>query len=410
MAEPAGIVIAGAGLAGGNAAVRLRKDGFDGPLSLIGIEPDPPFGRPPLSKTYLRGEEDVWWVRPPEWYPDNNVELIHDFVDRVDTREHRVGLRSGRVLAYQRLLITTGGRNRLLKVPGAELAGVHQLRTRAESDAIKAEARPGAHALVVGMSFIGSEVAASLRQLGLEVTAVLPGRFPMERVLGTEVGEVMAKIHRDHGVRLVDKDRVARFEGSDRLALAVTEKGERIPCDLAVVGVGIEPEVEFLEGSGIAVENGILVDELCQTGVPGVFAAGDVANHLHPIFGRIRVEHYNNGEKMGRAAARSMLDQNKPYGYVHSFWSDQFEHKLEYSGYAETWDRFVVRGSLEERKLVGFYLKDGVLRAAMGLDRGGDPELEPDSELAACARLIAAKARVSEAALADESVDLKSLS
>jgi 3-phenylpropionate/trans-cinnamate dioxygenase ferredoxin reductase subunit len=410
MAEPAGIVIAGAGFAGGNAAVRLRKDGFDGPLSLIGVEPDPPFGRPPLSKTYLRGEEDVWWVRPPEWYPDNKVELIHDLVERVDPREHRVGLRSGRVLTFQRLLITTGGRNRRLNVPGTGLAGVHQLRTRAESDAIKAEARPGAQALVVGMSFIGSEVAASLRQLGLEVTAVLPGRFPMERVLGPEVGEVMAAIHRDHGVRLVNNDRVARFEGSDRLALAVTENGERISCDLAVVGVGIEPEVEFLEGSGIAVENGILVDELCRTSVPGVFAAGDVANHLHPIFGRIRVEHYNNGEKMARAAARSMLDQNKPYGYIHSFWSDQFEHKLEYSGYAETWDRFVVRGSLEERKLVGFYLKDGVLRAAMGLDRGGDPELEPDSEMAACARLIAAQARVSEAALADESVELKSLS
>jgi 3-phenylpropionate/trans-cinnamate dioxygenase ferredoxin reductase subunit len=140
-----------------------------------------------------------------------------------------------------------------------------------------------------------------------------------------------------------------------------------------------------------------------------VYAAGDVANHLHPVFGRIRVEHYNNGEKMARAAARSMLDQSKPYGYIHSFWSDQFETKLEYTGHAASWDRFVVRGSLEERKLVGFYLQDGVLRAAVGLDRGGDPELEPESELAACAGLVAAQARVSEAALADESVDLESL-
>jgi len=189
----------------------------------------------------------------------------------------------------------------------------------------------------------------------------------------------------------------------------VTADGERIACDFAVAGVGIEPDVPAFAGSAIAQENGILADEWCRTSAADVYAAGDVANQLHPVFGRVRVEHYNNAEKQGAAAARSMLGSAAPYDYIHTFWSDQYEHKIEYAGHATNWDDFAVRGSLEEGKLVGFYLLDGAVQAAVGLDRGGDPELDLDSEMAAGARLAARRARPGRAAVTDEQVDLWSL-
>jgi 3-phenylpropionate/trans-cinnamate dioxygenase ferredoxin reductase subunit len=263
--------------------------------------------------------------------------------------------------------------------------------------------------VVIGSGFIGSEVASSLRQLGLKVTSVMRGKAPLDAVLGPEVGAVFAAIHRAAGIELMVTDEVVRFEGSLHVERAVTKKGRRIACDLAIVAVGIEPNVEIVKGSGIATSDGILVDATCHTNVPGIFAAGDVANHLHPIFGRVRVEHYNNAEKMGAAAARSMLGSRTPYGYLHSFWSDQFEHKLEYVGHARKWDRFVVRGSLDERKFVGFYLQAGKVRAAVGLNRGGDPELDKDGEMAKAARLIAKGARPSPALLADEKANLASI-
>jgi len=256
------------------------------------------------------------------------------------------------------------------------------------------------------MGFIGCEVAASLTQLGVRVTAVFPGRAPLERVLGGQVGALISGIHRANGVDLRPGDQVAAFEGTERLEAIVTAAGHRIACDFAVAGVGMEPDIP-----GVAVEqqNGILADELCRASAPDVYAAGDVANHLHPLFGRIRVEHYNNAEKQGAAAARSMLGSTAPYDYVHTFWSDQYEHKIEYVGHVAKWDEFAVRGSMEEGKLIGFYLVDGVVRAAVGLDRGGDPELDLDGEMAACARLVAARARPAAAVLADDGTDLWSL-
>jgi 3-phenylpropionate/trans-cinnamate dioxygenase ferredoxin reductase component len=189
----------------------------------------------------------------------------------------------------------------------------------------------------------------------------------------------------------------------------VTGSGARVPCDFAVAGVGIRPEVPPIAGGDVKEDNGLLTDEVCRTSAPDVYAAGDVANQLHPLFGRVRVEHYNNGEKMGAAAARSMLGSDAPYDYLHSFWSDQYDHKLEYVGHATTWDDFVIRGSLEERNFLGFYLSGGQLLAAAGFDRGGDPELDFDGEMAACARLVAQRARPARKLLADERTDLWSL-
>jgi 3-phenylpropionate/trans-cinnamate dioxygenase ferredoxin reductase component len=403
-------VILGAGIAGGNAAATLRDEGFEGRVILIGDEPGVPFGRPPLSKTYLRSEEPLedWYVRPAEWYGEHDVERLEATVVVVDADAHKIVLESGEEIEYEKLLIATGGRNRRIDVPGADLEGIHQLRTVAECEAIKSEAVADRRAVVVGMSFIGCEVAASLTQLGVRVTAAFPGTAPLERILGKEVGGAVGAFHRAKGVDLLPESQVTAFEGSGRVETAVTAGGDRIPCDFAVVGIGIQPEVPQLDSS-LALDNGVLVDELCRASAPDVYAAGDVANHLHPLFGRVRVEHYNNGEKMGSAAARSMLGSTAPYDYIHTFWSDQYEHKLEYAGHATEWDRFVIRGSLEDGKLLGFYLKSGVLLAAVGLDRGGDPELDEDSEMAASARLVAAQARPEAEQLADEDVDLWSL-
>jgi 3-phenylpropionate/trans-cinnamate dioxygenase ferredoxin reductase subunit len=406
------IVIVGAGLAGGNAAATLREEGFAGRVVLIGREPGIPFGRPPLSKTYLRSEEDLdgWYVKPEGWYEAHGVErLVGPSVVEIDAAAHSLALDSGEAVAYAQLLVTTGGRNRRLRVPGAELAGIHYLRTVADCDAIKQEARAGRRAVVVGMGFIGCEVAASLTQLGVSVTAIFPDHVPLERVLGRELGDAMAAIHREHGVELLAEHELASFEGAERVEAAVTGEGVTVACDFVVAGVGIEPEVPSFAGAAVEQSNGVLVDERCRASAPDVFAAGDVANQLHPLFGRVRVEHYNNAEKQGRAVARSMLGATAAYDYVHSFWSDQYEHKLEYVGHATSWDQFVVRGSLEERRLIGFYMRDGQVLAAAGLDRGGDPELDEDSEMAACARLVAQRARPAAAQLADECFDLWSL-
>ena len=407
----AGIVIVGGALAGGNAAVTLREEGYRDRVTLIGREPGVPFGRPPLSKTYLRSEEDLtgWYVRPAGWYEEHDVDrLVGPTVAAIDTAAHTVRLSSGQELQYQKVLIATGGQNRRLELPGAGLPGLHYLRTVAECEAIKAEA-VARRAVVVGMSFIGSEVAASLAQLGVHVTAIFPGRYPLERVLGGEIGAIFGGIHRANGVELLAGEQVAAFEGTERLEAVTTASGVRVPCDFAVAGVGIEPVVPAFAGQPVAQDNGVLVNELCRASAADVYAAGDVANILHPLFGRVRVEHYNNAEKQGAAAARSMLGSAAPYDYVYSFWSDQYDHKLEYVGYVTKWDEFVVRGSLQEGRLVGFYLVNGVVRAAAGLDRGGDPELDHGGEMAAAARLVADQAQPPPGLLADEQADLWSV-
>ncbi len=403
------IVIIGGGMAGGNAAATLRDEGFSGPVVLLSREPNVPFGRPPLSKTYLRSEEDLagWYVRPAGWYAEHDVELRNGVVvAAVDPAAHTVTLDTGAEIRYDKVLIATGGRNRRIDADGADLPGIHYLRTVAQCDAIKQEAVRGRSAVIVGMGFIGCEVAASLTQLGVRVTAVFPGQDPLERVLGDQVAGVMSAIHRANGVELLAGEQAAAFEGTSRVEAVVTRSGRRIECDFAVAGVGIEPDIPAV---GVEQQNGILVDERCRASAPDVYAAGDLANHLHPLFGRIRVEHYNNAEKQGAAAARSMLGSTAPYDYVHSFWSDQYDHKLEYVGHVEKWDQFVVRGSVRDGKLIGIYLVDGIVRAAVGLDRGGDPELDTDGKMAACVRLVAMQASPAPAVLSDEKTDLWSL-
>jgi 3-phenylpropionate/trans-cinnamate dioxygenase ferredoxin reductase component len=405
------MVIVGGGKTGGTAAATLRDEGFEGPVVLISREPGIPFGRPPLSKTYLRSEEDFdgWYVRPADWYEAHDVELRADSVVAVDSAAHTLVLESGQELEYQKLLLATGGRNRRLRIPGAELPGIYYLRTMADCDAIKREAVAGRRATVVGMGFIGSEVAASLTQLGVHVTAVFPGRNPLERVLGEQVGALIGAMHRANGVRLLAGAQVVAFEGAERLEAVELADGDRVRCDFAIVGVGIDPEMPAVAGAAVAQDNGILVDEWCRTSAADIYGAGDAANHLHPVLGRIRVEHYHSAGHHGAAAARSMLGSAAPFDHIHNFWSDQYEHTLQYVGHTTSWDDFAVRGSLQDGKFVGFYLVAGVVQAAIGFDRGGDPEWEPASEMAACALLVARRARPDRGLLTDERMDLWSL-
>ena len=403
-------VIIGASLAGARAAAVLREEGFDGDVQLIGGEGQPPYNRPPLSKGYLRGQErfEDQLVHPVAYYAEHDIQLrLGIRATGIDPARKRVELEGGEHVGYDRLLVATGGRNRALSVPGADLDGIFQLRTVEDCDRIRAAARSGRRAVVIGLGFIGSEVTASLRQLGVEIAAVEGHPVPLARVLGKEVGEVLAGIHRDHGVELVLEDSVAAFEGAGRVERVRTKKGRRFECDLVIAGIGIAPNSELLAAAGAAVDNGVLVDERCRTSLPDVYAAGDVANHLHPIFGRLRVEHWNNAFQQGRAAARSMLGREEPYDYLHSFWSDQYEHVIEYVGFAASWDALVFRGRPESRKFLGFYLQEGMVRAAVGLNRGGDPEdPKAESELKLVARLIRDRVRVEPSKLADEEVDL----
>ena len=398
-------VIVGGNLTAGAAVSTLRDQGFDGGIVVVGEEPHPPYERPPMSKGYLRGEEslDDAYLRPPEWYAENDVDLeLGVTATRVDPRDRVVELKDGRRVSYEKVLVATGGQNRRLPVPGGDLEGVLYLRTVEDSDAIKAEARPGRKAAVVGAGFIGCEVAASLRKLGVEVEVVEIFETPLVRVVGPEVGHVYESIHRDQGVRFHFGETVERFEGTHRVEEVVTAQGVRIPCDFAVVGVGIRPATDVVDGTDVVVENGIPVDRFCATNVAGVYAAGDVANHDHPLFGRrLRVEHWDNALKQGAAAARNMMGNETVFDDPHWFWSDQYEYNLQYMGFAAEWDEFIVRGSLEERDFLGFYVKDGVVDAVVGVNRGRDVRRS--------AGLVRSRQRMDPAILRDEGVDLKQL-
>jgi len=398
-------LIVGAGLAGDGAAATLREEGFDGRVVLVGEERDPPYLRPPLSKEYLRDELPLAQtvIREPGFYERHEIDTrFGERAEAVDPTERRVRLGSGESLGYDKLLIATGGRNRRPPIPGLELAGVHDLRRVGDADGIRADATLGSRALVVGMGFIGCEVAASLRARGVEVTAVAPGRVPLSRVLGDEVGRVLEGVHRDNGVTLMMGDTVEAFEGGSRVERAVTKSGKEIRCDFAVVGLGIEPDADLVADAGVEVENGIMVDERCRTNVEGIYAAGDVANHRHPVFDRhLRVEHWDHARRHGPAAARSMLGREEAFDDVPWFWSDQYDADLQYAGFAAEWDEVVVRGSLEERKFAAFYVKDGRVDATVAMSRWRDAR--------AAETLIHERSAVDPALLRDDDVDLRGL-
>jgi 3-phenylpropionate/trans-cinnamate dioxygenase ferredoxin reductase subunit len=324
-------------------------------------------------------------------------------VIRIDPSKRIVELENRQRMPFDALLIATGGRNRQMSIPGSGLEGIYGLRTVDDADRIREEIIPGRRVVVVGMGFIGSEVAASLRQKGLEVVAIHSSTTPLSRVLGDTVGQTIADLHRAHGVRTIFQDRVVRFEGRRRVASVVTKGGLRLECDFVVVGIGIEPAVEMLEGDNILlVHNGVVVDQYCRTNVSGIFAAGDVANHYHPILDRqMRVEHWHNALKQGEVAARNMLGRSVAYEEVHWFWSDQYEANLQYAGFQTEWKQLVVRGRLDSGSFLACYLNDGRIDAVVGLNRAKD--------VRRVMPLIKARRAINLEQLRDESVDLRTL-
>jgi 3-phenylpropionate/trans-cinnamate dioxygenase ferredoxin reductase subunit len=365
-------VIVGASLTGAKAAETLREEGFDGRVVLIGAENERPYERPPLSKDYLRGEvgREKVYVHEEGFYAEHHIELrLGRMAVSLDTSNRELELHDGERLRYDRLLIATGAEPRRLSIPGADLDGVFYLRSVQDSDALRERLDRGGSVVVVGAGWIGAEVAASARQRGLEVTVVEPASVPLERVMGAEVGAIYRDIHTDHGVRMLVGTGVEAFQGEDAVERVRTSDGRRLDCDFVVVGVGVEPRTGLAAQAGIALDNGILVDEHLQTSVPGVFAAGDVANAHHPFYGeRIRVEHWANALNQGPAAARNMLGHDSAYERLPYFFSDQYDVGMEYSGFARSWDRVVFRGDPATREFVAFWLVEDRVVAGMNVN------------------------------------------
>jgi len=364
-------VIVGGGMAGAKAAETLREEGFSGRVVLVGSEAERPYERPPLSKDYLRGEADAKpHVHAEGFYAEQDIELLTSTtVEGIDAAASEVALAGGETLRFDRLLIATGARPRRIALPGAELDGVLTLRTIADSEAIRARIESGGRLVTIGAGWIGAEVAASARQRGCHVTILDMAQLPLERVLGAELGAVYRDIHADHGVRCIGGVAIEAIEGKAGVEAVRLADGRRIEADFVVVGVGVEPRTELAEAAGIATDNGILVDEHLQTSVPGVFAAGDVANAQHPLYGtRIRVEHWANALNQGPAAARNMLGRSEPYDRIPYFFSDQYDVGMEYTGYATAWDEVVFRGDLQGREFIAFWLQDKRVVAGMNVN------------------------------------------
>jgi len=380
--------IVGAGLAGARAAETLRAEGFGGRVVLFGAEAHLPYERPALSKGYLQGTADAPFVHPAEWYAEQDVDLrLGTRVTALDPAAHEVETADGDRLRYTKLLLTTGSSVR-------RLADAVTLRTLDDSDRLRAALRPGARVVIVGAGWIGLEVAAAARVAGAEVTVLEQAPAPLLAALGPEMAAVFARLHVEHGVDLRCGVTV-RAVRSD----AVLLDDETIPADLVVAGIGVTPDVDLARAAGLAVDNGVVVDEHLRSSAPDVWAAGDVANAYHPFAGRhVRVEHWANALHQPVVAAQAMLGKDAVYDRLPYFFTDQYDLGMEYTGFGG--GEVVVRG--DEREFVAFWLRDGRLTAAMNVNVWtGVPEI--------ARRLIRAGTRLDPAALADPAVPLEDM-
>jgi NADPH-dependent 2,4-dienoyl-CoA reductase/sulfur reductase-like enzyme len=376
MNQPEHVVIVGAGLAGAKTAEALRARGFRGGVTLVGAESHPPYERPPLSKAYLAGTstlEDAT-VHPSDWYAENGVELrLGTRVTSLDAEAHELRLDDGAALGYDKLVLATGSVPRRLPLPGAESAGVHYLRTVEDSDAVRAAFGAGAKLAIVGGGWIGLEVAAAARAAGTEVTVLEAAELPLLAVLGPELAQVFAELHREHGVELRLGARISEIAVEGGRAIGVRlESGETIAADAVLVGIGVAPDVALAQRAGLDIDNGVLVDASLRTSDPDVYAVGDIANHEHPVLGRrVRVEHWANALNQPAVAAAALLGGTERYSELPYFFTDQYELGMEYIGHAPrgTYDRVVVRGDLGTREFVAFWLSSGnTIVAAMNVN------------------------------------------
>jgi len=398
-------VIAGASLAGAKAAETLREEGFDGRVVLLGEETERPYERPELSKGFLLGKKpaEKLYVHPADFYAGHDIELrTSTTVTALDPGAHEVVLNRGERLGYDRLLLATGASPRRFPVAGGDLPGVVYLRRMGESDDLRTAIQGASRVVVVGAGWIGSEVAACARMLGAEVSMIAPEAVPLERVLGPEVGAVYRDLHADKGVDLHLSTGVDRIEGTDAATGVRTSDGTLVEGDLVVVGIGAAPRDELARAAGLEVDNGVLTDEHLRTSDPDIYAAGDVANVMHPFYGkRIRVEHWANALNQGPAAARNMLGAGTAYSRVPYFYSDQYDFGMEYNGYATEWDRVVFRGDPASREFLVFWVRDGQVLAGMNANIWDQAD--------GIKALVRSGARVDADRLADPSVDLGEL-
>jgi len=366
---PASVVIVGGGVAGLAAADMLRREGYEGPLTIVSADESPPVDRPNLSKDYLAGTAQEEWVplRSPDYYRDQKIDLLlHSRLMSVDTKARQLHLENGKTLGFGALLLATGAEPVHLPIEGATDSQLHYLRTFADSRAIIAKATSAKRAVVVGGSFIGLEVAASLRARGVAVDVVAPDRQPLERVMGAEVGGFIRKLHESHGVTFHLGDTVSRVDG----ATVTLKSGTVLKADLIVLGVGVRPALVLAEQAGLAIDRGITVNEYLETSSPGIFAAGDAARWPDPHTGeRIRVEHWVVAERQGQIAARNILGRREKFDAVPFFWSQHYDVAINYVGHAETWDSIEIDGNLDAPDCAVKYKKNGRVLAVATIFR-----------------------------------------
>ncbi|MGH8969833.1 MAG: NAD(P)/FAD-dependent oxidoreductase [Actinomycetes bacterium] len=402
-------VIVGASLAGAKAAEALRDAGFDGDVLLVGDERERPYERPPLSKGFLLGKEEreKIYVHPEGWYDEHDVELrLGTSATGLHRASHEVELAGGERVAYDKLLLATGASPRRLEVSGHDLEGVHYLRRARDSEALREAFTGGGSLVVVGAGWIGLEVAAAARHYGVEVTVIEPQPAPLLAVLGREVGDIFAGLHRAHGVDLRTGSGVSGFEGDGGRVTGVrTTGGEVVPAERVVVGVGIRPNIRIAEAAGLAIEGGgVAVDEMLQTADPAVYAAGDVASAFNPLLGaRVRVEHWANAANQGKAAGLSMAGKGEPYVRLPYFFTDQYDLGMEYNGWVGPGgaDDVVLRGDPGSGEWLAFWLSDGRVQAGMNVNVWDQSD--------AIKRLARERAAVDRSRLADPAIPLEDL-
>jgi 3-phenylpropionate/trans-cinnamate dioxygenase ferredoxin reductase component len=372
----------GGGLAAGNCARWLRESGADGQILLIGREPDLPYNRPPCSKGYLQGSEsrEDTLFRPPDWYEEQQVEVLTRVsVKAIDLSERSVELTDGQEVSFDKALIATGAGVRRLSVPGAELEGIHYLRTLGNSDTIREDAS-GKRVILIGGSYIACEVAASLTERGSSCAQVMLEPVALSRGFGEQAGRFFQARLEEHGIEFHGDDELERFEGAGgRVTRVVTKSGRELDADAVIIGVGAVPDVRLARTAGLEIgeRGGVLVDSQLQTAVPGIFAAGDIAEYESVIHGgqRLRIEHWDVAFNQGKTAALNMLDRHQPHDVVPYFFSDLSDWaSLEYIGPASDWEQEVVRGSIDDGEFTMFYLRDGRVAGALSVGRSDDLE------------------------------------
>lgn len=398
-------VIIGAGQAGAQGAASLRQAGFPGEIVLIGAEAAPPYQRPPLSKAYLQGalEAERLFLRPLAYYEQQKIDLrLGCRVAEIARKDGRVILETGERLAYDRLLLATGAPPRQLNAPGTELAGVHYLRTIEDSDLLRPVLARGGRIAIIGAGYIGLEVAASARKAGLAVVVIEMAERVLARVAGRDLSAFYEAAHRAMGVEFRFGESLAALEGRGRVERAVLASGETVDCDAALVGIGAAPATALAAAAGLVLDNGVATDEGARTSDPAIFAAGDVASHPSPIYGRrMRLESAPNAIEQAKVAGANMAGGEAVYTAVPWFWSDQYDLKLQTVGVSDGADETVLRGDPAARKFSVWSFRAGRLLA---VDAVNDP-----AAFAVSKRLIAAKWAGDAKKLADPATDLKSL-